>query len=78
VRAVLLTDIAPAYRRFVDWLEADLPNAPVGKVGVGQLPNGGAWYEAALFLNTSTPLTAEQIHQTGLAEVARIRAEIGR
>jgi uncharacterized protein (DUF885 family) len=76
VRTALLTNFGPAYQRVIDWLEADLANAPVGKVGVGQLPNGSAWYEAALFLNTSTQLTAEEIHQTGLAEVVRIRAEM--
>ena len=39
------------------------------------LPDGAAWYAAALKLNTTTDLTADQIHQIGLAEVKRIEGE---
>ncbi len=76
VREALTNDFAPAYQRVIDWLESDLPNAPVGRVGVGQLPNGERWYDTALFLNTTLPMSADEIHRTGLAEVARIRAEM--
>jgi uncharacterized protein (DUF885 family) len=76
VRSALLNDFAPVYQRVIGWFASDMGNAPVGKVGVGQLPNGAAWYEATLFLNTTTPLTAAEIHEIGLAEVARIRKEM--
>ncbi|MFX8708178.1 DUF885 family protein, partial [Acinetobacter baumannii] len=36
---------------------------------------GKAWYAAALKQNTTTDLTADQIHRIGLKEVARIEAE---
>ena len=75
-RDALTNDVAPAYRRVIAWLGADMPNAPVGAVGVGQLPNGRQWYDAALFLRTTTPMTADEIHATGLAEVARIGAQM--
>jgi uncharacterized protein (DUF885 family) len=73
-RASLLT-IKPAYERVIAWAEADLPNAPSGRTGAVSLPGGEAWYAAALKINTTTDLTAEQIHQIGLKEVARIEAE---
>jgi uncharacterized protein (DUF885 family) len=76
VRAALLDDFAPAYRRVIAWLEADASNAPTGQAGVGQLPNGRAWYDAALFLRTTTSMTADEIHAKGLAEVARIGLEM--
>ena len=76
VRDALTNDFAPAYRRVIAWLGADMPNAPVGAVGVGQLPNGRQWYDAALFVRTTTPMTADEIHATGLAEVARIGAQM--
>jgi len=44
--------------------------------GVWRLPQGEAYYNARLQLSTTTDLTADQIHQTGLDEVARIQAEM--
>lgn len=45
-------------------------------VGVSNLPDGAAWYDFALRAHTTTEMNAKQIHETGLAEVARIRAEM--
>lgn len=44
--------------------------------GVWRLPEGEAYYNARLQLSTTTDLTADQIHQIGLDEVARIQAEM--
>lgn len=44
--------------------------------GVWRLPNGEAYYNAKLQLSTTTDLTADQIHQIGLDEVARIQREM--
>ncbi|MCF6263406.1 MAG: DUF885 domain-containing protein [Xanthomonadales bacterium] len=44
--------------------------------GVWKLPDGQAFYNNALARTTTTEMTAEEIHQTGLAEVARIHAEM--
>jgi uncharacterized protein (DUF885 family) len=73
-RASLLS-IKPAYARVIAWAEADLPTAPGGRVGAISLPGGADWYAAALKQNTTTDLTAEEIHQIGLKEVARVEAE---
>ena len=67
-----LLSIKPAYERVIGWAQAELPKAPSGRVGAISLPGGAAWYAAALKQNTTTDLTAEQIHQTGLREVTRI------
>ena len=73
-RAALLT-IKLAYDRVIAWAQADLATAPSGRVGALTLPDGAAWYAAALKLNTTTDLTADQIHQIGLTEVKRIEGE---
>ncbi|WP_256926745.1 DUF885 family protein [Sphingomonas sp. TZW2008] len=73
-RTALLA-LKPAYSRVIAWAQGALPTAPSGTVGAGSLPGGAAWYAAALQLNTTTDLTAEQIHQIGLKEVTRIEAE---
>ena len=67
--------LAPAYELVVQWAEASLPAAPSGKVGALTLPGGEAYYAAELKLNTTTYLTAAEIHAIGRSEVARIEAE---
>ena len=74
VRTALLT-IKPAYERVVAWGQAALPSAPSGRVGAVSLPGGAAWYSAALKLNTTTDLGADEIHRIGLGEVRRIEGE---
>lgn len=44
--------------------------------GVWRLPDGEAYYSARLQLSTTTDLSADQIHQIGLDEVARIQGEM--
>jgi uncharacterized protein (DUF885 family) len=75
-RTALLTGMRPGYDRLLGWLQADAVNAKSGKVGAVTLPNGLAWYAAALKLQTRTDLTADQIHTLGLSEVKRIQGEM--
>jgi len=70
-----LLGIKPAYGRVIAWAQGELPTAPSGRVGAISLPDGAAYYAAALKLNTTTDLTAAQIHAIGLKEVARIEGE---
>jgi uncharacterized protein (DUF885 family) len=44
-------------------------------VGAISLPGGADWYAAALRLNTTTDLSADEIHRIGLGEVKRIEGE---
>ena len=73
-RASLLA-MRPGYDRLIAWATSELPRAPSGRVGAISLRGGAAWYAAALKLNTTLDLTADQIHATGLSEVKRIEAE---
>ena len=73
-RASLMA-MKPGYERVIAWATSELPTAPSGRVGAISLPGGAAWYAAALQLNTTLPLTAQQIHQTGLSELKRIEGE---
>ncbi len=47
-----------------------------GNYGVWRLPDGAAYYEHRLNASTTTDLTADQIHQIGLQQVASIRQEM--
>lgn len=76
-RAALLEHVQPAYGRVIAWSEEELPNALENPAGVGTThPNGDAYYAYQLRENTTTGMSAEQIHQLGLDEVARIRGEM--
>ena len=66
------------YDRVTAWLKADRELASAEAKGAGSLPNGKAYYDAALYLQTTTRMTAEEIHALGLSEVARIRGEMER
>jgi uncharacterized protein (DUF885 family) len=68
--------IRAALSRQIDTLAALLPRANE-VAGVNRLPNGQDYYAAVLKLHTTTDLTAEEIHQTGLEQVADLKARIG-
>ena len=78
-RAALLESVQPAYARVIAFAEGQLPQALDNPAGVGTThPDGAAFYAHQLRDHTSTAMTAEQIHALGLAEVARLRAELAR
>jgi uncharacterized protein (DUF885 family) len=75
-RETLTASVKPAYERIIAWLQSDKANAGPEAKGVGTLPDGAAYYNVALEQHTTTTMTAEEIHELGLKEVARIRAEM--
>ena len=58
-RASLLA-LKPAYGRVIAWAQSEMGAAPSGRVGAISLPGGAEWYAAALNLNTTLDLTADQ------------------
>lgn len=69
------TVVVPAYRRLIAFFEQQLPLA-TSDDGAWKLPDGEAYYAWRLRSETSTRLTPQQVHEIGLAEVARIEAEM--
>ncbi len=77
-RAAITTRIVPAYRKLHDYVrDVYLPDTRES-VALSDLPDGRAWYDYLVGETTTTDLTADEIHEIGLAEVARIRAEMER
>jgi uncharacterized protein (DUF885 family) len=68
--------VYPAYARMTAALESQRPAAIGQAAGVGRLPDGAAYYAAALRQMTTTDYTPEQVHALGLAEVARVSAQM--
>ncbi|HZJ44458.1 MAG TPA: DUF885 domain-containing protein [Pyrinomonadaceae bacterium] len=69
------TSVLPAYTNFLTFVRDEY--APKGRVdiGISALPQGTERYAAAIRRQTTTNMTADEIHQLGLREVARIESE---
>jgi uncharacterized protein (DUF885 family) len=76
--AALEQEVLPAYTRLADFLERDYLPAARTTVGWADLPEGRDWYRWRIRQSTTMDMPAEEIHQIGLAEVARIRGEMMR
>ncbi|MBT7952488.1 MAG: DUF885 domain-containing protein, partial [Gammaproteobacteria bacterium] len=72
----LVSKWKPAYENLIAWQKEDMSNAAELAQGVGSLPNGGAFYNERLANWTTTGLTADEVHEIGLAEVKRLRGEM--
>jgi len=73
---LLAAQVYPAYRGLLAYLEEVYIPGARQTIGLSALPNGAAWYAYAVRRHTTTNLTPKEIHQIGLAEVARIRREM--
>ncbi len=75
-RALIETSIVPAYSELVTFLtEVYIPGART-ELAATSLPNGREYYAQRIRHFTTLDLTAEEIHQIGLEEVARIHTEM--
>jgi uncharacterized protein (DUF885 family) len=76
--AAYTESVAPAYRELHVFLVEQYLPAARQSIAAGELPDGEAWYAYNVKQMTTTDLTPQQIHDLGLSEVARIRAEMDR
>ena len=74
-RQALTTSVKPAYQRLIAEMERQQAIAPT-EDGIWRLKDGGAYYTQLLANYTTTDLSADQIHQIGLDNVARIHGEM--
>ncbi len=75
--ATLIRDmVEPEYRRFADFYTAEYKPKCRTSVGASDLPQGRDYYALQVRIHTTTSLTPDAIHNIGLSEVARIRAEM--
>ena len=68
--------VVPAYRKLARYFDKTYLPATRESVGLSNLPNGSAWYEFLARNYTTTVMTPDEIHRTGLEEVKRIRGEM--
>ena len=75
-RRVIAGAVVPAYRRFTDVFRDQYLPACRETVGIWDTPDGRAYYANRAKFHTTTALTPGQIHEIGLAEVARNQVEM--
>jgi uncharacterized protein (DUF885 family) len=77
-RDLITNKLLPTYRGLAEFIEKEYVPRARTTVGWSALPDGQAWYRLRIRASTTTNLTADAIHELGLAEVARIRSEMTR
>jgi len=73
---ILLEKVIPAYKSLHQFMSSDYMEAGRTSSGYDAVPNGQAYYAHQIKTYTTTNMTADEIHQLGLDEVARILSEM--
>ncbi|WP_342119404.1 DUF885 domain-containing protein [Pseudoduganella sp. OTU4001] len=74
--AAIRDKVIPAHAALLKFMRDEyIPQAKV-ELAAESYPDGKAYYQSKILEYTTTSLSAEQIHQTGLQEMAKIRAEM--
>jgi uncharacterized protein (DUF885 family) len=76
-KIVIEQKVVPQFKRIKTFFETEYLPKTRTTLGVSETPNGVAYYQNRInFYTTSSQYTADDIHQIGLKEVARIKAEM--
>ena len=73
---VIMEGVVPAYERLLDFFEDEYFTKARNTLGAYSLPGGKRFYDEQIYLYATIDMSAEEIHQLGLSEVARIRSEM--
>lgn len=71
-RRAIAEDVVPAFRVLKTFVETVYAPGARKTLGAASLPGGSAYYDALIAQQTTTALTAREIHEIGLREMARI------
>lgn len=74
-KTALVNDVKPAYDKLIAYM-TQLETKADTRDGAWKFPQGDTYYNNALARTTTTDMTANDIHQLGLSEVARIHSEM--
>ena len=75
-REAIAESVVPGYRQFLEFMQREYVPAARGSLGASALPSGREFYQYRVRRFTTLDVSPEQVHQTGLAEVERIRGEM--
>ena len=75
-KKAIAESFTPAMKKLGAFFKESYLPAARQEIGASSLPDGEAFYQLSIRRQTTTELTAKQIHEIGLKEVARIRGEM--
>ena len=75
-KSAVMEGVVPAYQRLYDFFVDEYFVKARTSLGASSLPNGERFYDEQIYRYATLDMTADEIHQLGLSEVARIRAEM--
>ena len=75
-KTMITEKVIPQYKKMHSFLKKDYLAKGRKSSGIADIPNGEEFYRHQIKLYTTTDMTAEEIHQLGLEEVARISKEM--
>ncbi len=74
--ALIDSAVKPAYAQALQFFRDEYVPKARTTLAAERLPDGKAYYQSKIVEYTTTGMTAQQIHQIGLSEMAKIRAEM--
>ena len=75
-KQMITEKIIPAYQKLHDFMAGPYFEAGRESSGYGVFPDGEDYYKYAIQVYTTTDMSADEIHDLGIKEVARIRSEM--
>jgi uncharacterized protein (DUF885 family) len=75
-RTAIASGVTPAYRKFLEFMSKEYIPGSRTTLGASELPNGKEYYAYLVKRFTTVDVTWEQVHQTGLEQVAAIQKEM--
>jgi uncharacterized protein (DUF885 family) len=75
-RDAITSQLVPSFKKMREFFVREYIPASYPEVGAWQMPDGAEMYAYEARRHTTTDLTPQQIHEIGLSEVKRIRAEM--
>ncbi|MEX2497425.1 MAG: DUF885 domain-containing protein [Wenzhouxiangellaceae bacterium] len=75
---IVKTRVQPAYSTLLEFFRSEYLAEPRESIGISAVPDGRDYYRELVRQHTTLDTTPEEVHERGLAEVERIRAEMDR
>ena len=76
VKTLIKNTVLPEYQAFYDFFTKEYMTNCRTTAGINSVEGGADYYQYLIEYYTTTNLTADEIHQTGLEEVSRIRQQM--